>query len=107
MPQDEYFHSDPNLYYTETNVPENEDEIESLTQGCECQDGSCNDSTKCQCLKWSSGQNYDSNSKLLGPKRGPIFECSSSCLCTKEKCGNRVVQKGPILGNLSYLEKSK
>lgn len=62
---------------------------------------------KCSCLVSSAGKNYCNNnsgaknllniSKIQYQETYPVFECNSFCPCDTD-CGNRVVQKGPILG---------
>lgn len=96
----EYFHENPNVFYSETCVPsaEIESSLEHILDGCLCND-SCRPST-CLCTTRSgSGSSiiYDDQGRI--PQHDfPIFECKASCQCDPISCLNRVVQKGPIQG---------
>ena len=95
MPEDDYFHNDPNVYYTETNVGE---DTETIAIGCTCSENSqCqNENESCQCIEMSGGiLNYTSDGKVI-VKENPIFECRPLCQC--KNCSNRVVQNGPVSG---------
>ena len=96
MPEDDYFHNDPNIFYTETNVVG--EDTETIAIGCTCSENSqCqNENESCQCIEMSGGiLNYTSDGKLI-VKENPIFECRPLCQC--ENCSNRVVQNGPVSG---------
>ena len=96
MPEDDYFHNDPNVFYTETNVVG--EDTETIAIGCTCSENSqCqNENESCQCIEMSGGiLNYTSDGKLI-VKENPIFECRPLCQCVN--CSNRVVQNGPVSG---------
>lgn len=103
--EDNYEHVDPSVCYIPTNIPGkgcDQDLFESEpSEGCKCKNSdekrSCSiTNVGCCCLK--SSANYDSKGLLINTS-GPIYECWDACLCSKSRCLNRVVQKGPI----SYL----
>ena len=86
MPEDDYFHNDRNIYYTETNVVG--EDTETIAIGCTCSENSqCqNENESCQCIEMSGGiLNYTSDGKLI-VKENPIFECRPLCQC--ENCCN-------------------
>lgn len=113
---DEYSHPDYEIFYVEENIPgpaENSKEYSSLlekfnsqlTHNCKCR-GKCK-ADSCYCLSISGGTNYtffpQPNAgkglcilnKSKSYKEFPIIECNEFCLCS-EKCGNRLVQNGPL-----------
>ncbi|VVC44969.1 Hypothetical protein CINCED_3A004403 [Cinara cedri] len=64
---------------------------------CNCE-GPCNTSN-CKCVQTNGECLYDENGRLnsnfdyFNPS-GIIYECNLRCRCHKQKCGNRVIQKG-------------
>ncbi|CAH2099703.1 unnamed protein product [Euphydryas editha] len=111
---DNYVHKEDGIVYIDENIPgpkEKNNEYISLIELCNSQlTHSCNCGVKCEenicdCLKISGGVNYTSHSeshylKLYKKNKNvmltyPIIECSAHCKCS-EKCGNRLVQNGPI-----------
>uniref|UniRef100_A0A0N5B1B6 MBD domain-containing protein n=1 Tax=Syphacia muris TaxID=451379 RepID=A0A0N5B1B6_9BILA len=79
--------------------------------GCTCIDD-CSDAKKCSCRQLTRGENlrlakslqtsvssadysYGRLSRLeLGTLLSGIYECNSNCQCNKQRCNNRVVQRG-------------
>lgn len=61
---------------------------------CSCTDN-CRDPTRCECIRNSSGLNYDLDGRLVEDKPGGIYECNALCSCHAAKCKNRVVGRGP------------
>lgn len=66
--------------------------------GCECGNsgGNCeSNKEKCSCMTEMQGEiPYDHGGILKFAPGRPIYECNDNCSCDKERCINRVVQKG-------------
>ncbi|XP_026484536.1 histone-lysine N-methyltransferase SETMAR [Vanessa tameamea] len=112
---DNYSHEEDGVVYVDENIPGSEDQTNEyisliekinsqLTHNCDC-NVKCKEDC-CNCLQISGGANYTSHIESqyleifkLKEETGlhcyPIIECSQHCKCS-EKCGNRVVQNGPI-----------
>ena len=76
---DNYDHIDERLFYTATNVGDED----VLNFKCECQDD-CSNVVNCKCLVSSGGKrNYDSEGKFIPGKEEPIFECRGELTTTK------------------------
>ncbi|XP_050354063.1 probable histone-lysine N-methyltransferase set-23 [Nymphalis io] len=112
---DNYLHKEDGIVYVDENIPGPEDKTNEyvsliekfdsqLAHNCDC-NVICQEDF-CNCLQISGGANYTSHfeSKYLetfklkeqtGSHSFPIIECSKYCKCS-EKCGNRIVQNGPI-----------
>ncbi|XP_047539491.1 histone-lysine N-methyltransferase SETMAR-like [Vanessa atalanta] len=108
-------HEQDGIVYVDENIPGPEDQTNEyisliekfnsqLTHNCDC-NVKCKEDC-CNCLQISGGANYTSHiesqyletfkiKEATGLHCYPIIECSQHCKCS-EKCGNRVVQKGPI-----------
>eukprot|EP00981_Chlorochromonas_danica_P001676 scaffold369_cov177-Ochromonas_danica.AAC.9 len=63
-------------------------------EGVNCTDN-CRDPTRCECIRNSSGLNYDLDGRLVEDKPAGIYECNALCSCHVAKCKNRVVGRGP------------
>ena len=108
MPEDNYEHLHSNIFYTETNCPSDDIDVENIDSFCSCDAGeNCSNDSKCQCLRLSVGKNYNEDNTINYYKKTPFFECNDKCRCLKSSCQNRVVQNGPILGLLKRRFESK
>lgn len=101
---DEYFHhqSSEALYFPQSFPTEEVSELyEYNLEGCCCTSG-CHLDTHCKCNQ-RSGTFYEfTDVKILDTYRIqekgyeiPTYECNDNCICSKDLCGNRLVQFGP------------
>lgn len=90
---DEYEHPLSDIMYIVNNIPgpgSKVDDFESeFSVGCSCDQLCKND---CSCIQGT--QNYINN-RLFIENKNLIIECNLNCTCS-EKCGNRLVQWGPL-----------
>uniref|UniRef100_A0A6P7FYP5 Probable histone-lysine N-methyltransferase set-23 n=1 Tax=Diabrotica virgifera virgifera TaxID=50390 RepID=A0A6P7FYP5_DIAVI len=101
---DEYEHKIENVLYFPRSIPSREAEkLYPEVLSCDCRN-ECS-IQNCGCFK-NSGSVYKYENVLdiesyklqeIKPEL-PLFECNMNCSCSKEICGNRLVQYGPRKG---------
>ena len=69
---------------------DDDDDDDEQYDGCEC--SSANPCSNCECVT-RFGVNYTSLKCLNDEQQQPIFECNSECLCSIDRCPNRVSQQ--------------
>ncbi|KAL7305341.1 hypothetical protein TKK_0002469 [Trichogramma kaykai] len=91
---DNYEHLLPDVMYVVSNIPGPGSELDdfetTFALGCSCEQ-ECKENS-CSCIHGT--QNYINN-KLSNASKNVLTECNSICTCN-EKCGNRLVQQGPL-----------
>lgn len=61
---------------------------------CTCTDN-CRDPKRCECALRMDGFAYDTDKLFLSEKPNGIYECNDRCSCHVNRCGNRLVGRGP------------